>query len=118
MTVFLRGFTRLRRNARVGNGLKYRALVSKALLDLIPGFLRNRREEVESLRRALLTGDFDQVRYLGHRMRGVGDSYGFEYVSILGRRLEQCGRERNVDHLGELVADYADYLSNVRIEYA
>ena len=98
--------------------LKYHALVSKALLGLIPTFLRNRREEVESLRRALLAEDFDHVRYLGHRMRGVGGSYGFEYVSVLGRRLEECGRERNVDHLGKLVADYADYLSNVRIEYA
>jgi HPt (histidine-containing phosphotransfer) domain-containing protein len=102
----------------VTDPLKHRALVSKTLVDLIPGFLRNRREEVESLRRALVTGDFEHVRYLGHRMRGVGDSYGFEYVSILGRRLEQCGRERNADHLGELVTDYADYLSNVRIEYA
>jgi len=102
----------------MGDRLKYRALVSKAVLDLIPAFLRNRRNEVESLRHALIAGDFDHVRYLGHRMRGVGGSYGFDYVTTLGCRLEQCGRERDVDHLGELVADYADYLLNVRIEYA
>ena len=94
------------------------ALVERAILELIPAFLNNRKREVESLRHALVTGDFELVRQLGHRMRGVGGSYGFEYVTLLGRRLEHCGRERDVDLLGELVSEYADYLSTVRIEYA
>jgi histidine phosphotransfer protein HptB len=102
----------------VGGRFQHYALVERAILDLIPSFLGNRRRELESLRHALQAGDFELVRNLGHRMRGVGGSYGFEYVTLLGRRLEQCGRERDADLLGELVSEYADYLSNVHIEYA
>jgi len=102
----------------VGGRFQHYALVERAILDLIPSFLNNRRRELESLRHAQQTGDFELVRNLGHRMRGVGGSYGFEYVTLLGRRLEQCGRERDADLLGELVSEYADYLSSVRIEYA
>jgi HPt (histidine-containing phosphotransfer) domain-containing protein len=97
---------------------KYRALVSQRLLDLIPAFLGNRREELESLRRALQSGDFEHVRHLAHRMRGVGGSYGFDYVTVLGRRIERCAHEGDMASLIDLVADYADYLANVRIEYA
>jgi len=102
----------------VRRSFQHYALVERAILGLIPSFLDNRRREVESLRHALQTGDFELVRHLGHRMRGVGGSYGFEYVTLLGRRLEQCGREGDADLLGELVSEYADYLSNVRIESA
>ena len=118
MTVFLRNSPRLRRNARVGGRFQHYALVERAILDLIPAFLNNRRREVESLRHALVLGDFELVRHLGHRMRGVGGSYGFEYITLLGRRLEHCGRERDADLLAALVAEYADYLSTVRIEYS
>jgi len=102
----------------VGGRFQHYALVERTILDLIPSFLSNRRRELDSLRHALQTGDFELVRHLGHRMRGVGGSYGFEYVTLLGRRLEHCGRERDADLLGELVSEYADYLSSVRIEYS
>ena len=108
----------MRRNAHVGGRFQHYALVERAILDLVPVFLNNRRREVESLRHALIMGDFELVRQVGHRMRGVGGSYGFEYVSLLGRRLEQCGCERDADLLDELVAEYADYISSVRIEYS
>ncbi|MFN2645202.1 MAG: Hpt domain-containing protein [Burkholderiales bacterium] len=97
---------------------KYQALVSKRLLDLVPGFLRNRRNELESLRQALAANDLQKVRDLAHCMRGVGGSYGFDYVTTLGRRIEDCARTGDAATLAELVVDYADYLANVRIEYA
>jgi HPt (histidine-containing phosphotransfer) domain-containing protein len=103
---------------RVGGRFQHYAQVERAILELIPAFLHNRKGEVESLRQALETRDFALVRHLGHRMRGVGGSYGFEYVTLLGRRFEHCGRARDAELLGELVAEYADYLSTVRIEYS
>ena len=98
--------------------MQHHALVERSIGDLIPTFLNNRQREVEILRHALVRGDFELVRRLGHRMRGVGGSYGFEYVSLLGQRIEQCGRERDADLLGELVSEYSDYLASVRIDYA
>jgi histidine phosphotransfer protein HptB len=97
---------------------QYRALVEKKLAGLLPTFLTRRRDELESLRAALAAGDFERLRQLGHRMRGVGGSYGFDHVTTLGGRIEQCARDRDAALIVELIADYADYLANVRIEYA
>jgi len=96
---------------------KYHALVSKRIVDLVPDFLGNRRTELESLRQALARSDFEQLRHLAHRMRGVGGSYGFDYVTTLGRQIDQSARASDIGSLDTLLRDYADYLANVHIEF-
>ena len=51
--------------------------VAKDLEDLVPTFMKNRAKELDTLRTALAGGDFEQLRQIGHRMKGVGNSYGF-----------------------------------------
>jgi len=91
--------------------------VSKDIEDLIPVFLANRKKELETLRAALAAGDFDQLRQLGHRMRGVGNSYGFERVSTLGKEIEEGARNGDRAALEAHIAAYGDYLSSVRVTY-
>lgn len=96
---------------------QYQAMVPKDLEDLIPGFMRNRQKELETLRSALEAADFEQLRQLGHRMKGVGNSYGFEHVSVLGKRIEDAARSSDRTVLQASIAEYADYLSKVTITY-
>ena len=95
----------------------YKVTVEKDLEDLIPVFLGNRRKEVEALRSALAAGDFEQLRQLGHRMRGVGNSYGFERVSVLGKEIEDGARSADKAAIESHIAAYADYLSRLQITY-
>jgi len=95
----------------------YQVKVAKDLEDLIPTFLGNRRKELDALRVALAAADFDQLRQLGHRMRGVGNSYGFERVSLIGKRIEDGARSADKASLEAQIADYGDYLSKVQIAY-
>ena len=44
--------------------------------------------------------------------------YGFDHVTTLGREIEQCARYQDVARIAELLTEYADYLTNVRIEHA
>ena len=60
-------------------------IVAKDLEDLIPTFMTNRTKELDTLRVALGAGDMEQLRQLGHRMKGVGNSYGFEHISVIVR---------------------------------
>jgi HPt (histidine-containing phosphotransfer) domain-containing protein len=92
-------------------------IISKDLADLIPVFFRNRQKEVEALRSALAAGDFEQLRQLGHRMKGVGNSYGFAKVSELGRRVEDDARAGDKTAIDACIVEYADYLSKVQIVY-
>ena len=91
--------------------------VAKDLEDLIPTFMKNRAKELETLRTALAGGDLEQLRQLGHRMKGVGNSYGFEKVSVLGKRLEDGAKAGDRAGLGTIIDDYADYLARVKIVY-
>lgn len=91
--------------------------VARDLEDLIPTFMKNRGKELESLKTALGAGDMEQLRQLGHRMKGVGNSYGFEKVSLLGKQVEDGARLNDQAALAKCLADYADYLARVKIVY-
>jgi HPt (histidine-containing phosphotransfer) domain-containing protein len=99
------------------NDNDYKVIVARDLEDLIPVFLGNRRKEVETLRVALAAADFEQLRQLGHRMKGVGNSYGFNHVSTLGKYIEDGARSGDRASLEARIAEYAEYLSKVQIAY-
>src|SRR5512138_873118 len=95
----------------------YLVTVQKDLEDLIPVFMSNRRKEVDALRVALATADFEQLRQLGHRMKGVGNSYGFAQVSDFGKRIEDGARSGDRALLETTITSYGDFLGKVRITY-
>src|SRR5438270_6159003 len=95
----------------------YKVTVARDLQDLIPGFMRNRNKELQTLRVALASADFEQLRQLGHRMKGVGNSYGFAHVSTLGKQIEDGARSGDRAGLEARIREYADYLAKVEIVY-
>ena len=96
----------------------YKVTVARDLEDLIPVFMSNRRKELDTLRVALASADFDQLRQLGHRMKGVGYSYGFDHVSTLGKHIEEGARSGDRAALEARIGEYADYLAKVEIVFA
>ncbi|HVB47230.1 MAG TPA: Hpt domain-containing protein [Burkholderiales bacterium] len=96
---------------------EYVVTVAKDLEDLIPVFFRNRQKEVEALRAALTASDFEQLRQLGHRMKGVGNSYGFAQVSTLGKQVEDAAKTADRVAIDACIAEYAEYLANVKVVY-
>ena len=92
-------------------------IVAKDLADLIPVFFRNRQKEIETLRSALNTGDFKQLAQLGHRMKGVGNSYGFAKVSEIGKRVEDSARTADKAGIDACIGEYTDYLAKVQVVY-
>ena len=96
---------------------EYKVTVAKDLEDLIPTFMKNRHKEVETLRVALAAADFEQLRQLGHRMKGVGNSYGFARVSTLGKYIEDGARSGDRAALQATITEYGDYLAKVQIAY-
>lgn len=96
---------------------KIKVVVDKDLEDLIPVFLKNRQKEVQTLKAAAAAADFEQLRQLGHRMKGVGNSYGFAQVSVFGRQIEEGARSGDRAALDACIASYSDYLSRVEVSY-
>jgi len=94
-----------------------KVIVQKDLEDLIPVFMRNRHKELDALRVALAAADFQQLRQLGHRMKGVGNSYGFTHISTLGKYIEDGARSGDRASLQARISEYEEYLSKVQITY-
>ena len=99
------------------NNDTYKVTVSKDLEDLIPVFMSNRHKEVQTLGAALSAGDFEQLRQLGHRMKGVGNSYGFERISLFGKRVEEAAAGRDKAAVEACIAEYRDYLAKLQVAY-
>jgi len=85
--------------------------------ELIPGFLENRRQEVGVLQAALAGGDYAELQQLGHRMRGVGETYGFDRVTAFGARIEEGAAAGDRAALATAIAEYADHLQRLRVVY-
>lgn len=95
----------------------FKVTVAKDLADLIPVFFKNRQKELETLRTALAAGDFEQLRHLGHRMKGVGNSYGFAAISEIGKRVEDGARDSDRGAIDQCIREYTDYLAKVQVVY-
>jgi HPt (histidine-containing phosphotransfer) domain-containing protein len=99
------------------NDSLYKVTIARDLEDLVPVFMKNRRKELDTLQHALEAADFEHLRQLGHRMKGVGNSYGFTHVSTLGEHIEAAARRRDRDALKAHISEYAEYLAKVQIAY-
>ncbi len=99
------------------NDHQYRVIVARDLEDLIPVFMSNRRKELDTLRVAFAAADFEQLRQLGHRMKGVGNSYGFARVSDLGKHIEDGVRSGDRALLEATITAYGEYLAKVQVAY-
>lgn len=97
--------------------IDYTAVVAKDLEDLIPVFIKNRAKEIDLLRAALGNGDFDQLKQIGHRMKGVGNSYGFGPISDFGKTIEDSAKTSDKAAIDGCIGAYADYLQKVQIVY-
>ncbi len=99
------------------DGESHTITLAREFADLIPRFLENRRAELASLRENFARDEYEQLKQLGHRMRGVGASYGFERVSALGARIEECASRTDRAALDAAIAEYADHLARLQIVY-
>jgi HPt (histidine-containing phosphotransfer) domain-containing protein len=91
--------------------------VPKELEQLFPTFMADRRRDVDILRAALAADDLEMLRRLAHRMRGVGNPYGFAYVAVVGKGIEDGARRRDTVALSAQINVYSDYLAKVQVIY-
>ena len=68
-------------------------LASDLFIDLLPGYLDARRNDVARMRGALDAGAFTEIRFIGHRIRGTGGSYGLPMVTEIGAGLEMAAEK-------------------------
>ena len=87
--------------------------VEPALRELVPGFLANRRKDIEAIGRALNSGNLEAIRVVGHNIRCFSRVYGFEDLTALGEEIHQAASDASTLRIAHAQAQLADYLSRV-----
>ncbi|MEO5366416.1 MAG: Hpt domain-containing protein [Magnetococcus sp. WYHC-3] len=85
------------------------------LEDIAPGYLDNRRNELPKLRQMLAERDFENLKILGHRMKGSGAGYGFDPITEFGRHIEDGARRGDGALIQSNIDALETYLSRVDI---
>lgn len=85
------------------------------VLELAPGYLAKRRDELDMLRGAAAKGDFETLRSLGHQMKGSGGGFGFGRITEIGGNLEASAKAQDAQAIEREIADLRDYLDRVEI---
>ena len=91
--------------------------IDRFIEDLIPGFLNNRREDIESMREGVEAGDMQLLQRLGHTMKGTGAGYGFDKISEIGESIEHAARQNDGKTVLKLAQELEVYLDTLRVVF-
>lgn len=93
------------------------AYVDSDLEELIPGYLENRKEDINKILEALATEDYESVMILGHTLKGIGGGYGFDTITDLGEHIEIGAKTGDHDRIVKAVDELKTYVDHVKIIY-
>ena len=91
--------------------------VDSDLEDLIPGYLENRKDDIQSILEALQDGDYEKIRLLAHSMKGSGGGYGFVSITDIGKSIETAAVERNDEEIKNQVNELSSFLDRVEVVF-
>jgi len=91
--------------------------VDEDLSDLIPGFLTNKRADIDTIFEAVTRRDYPEIGRIAHRIKGEGGSYGFDAMTETGRSLEHAAALRDAGAVTTLARQLLSYLDRVEIVF-
>jgi HPt (histidine-containing phosphotransfer) domain-containing protein len=86
--------------------------------EAFPGFLRNYRDAVEGMARALAEEDREDLQFLAHRLSGGLSAMGLHWAARQARTIEHDARAAGRASLDARIAALREHLARVRIEAA
>jgi signal transduction histidine kinase/CheY-like chemotaxis protein len=95
---------------------RVRVEVTPTVAALVPTFLANRGKDVRAARAALKRRDYHALWVLGHTMKGLGASYGFDGITDLGAALEKAALAHREADIARVIDGLESYLG--RVDYA
>ncbi|MDX1960684.1 MAG: Hpt domain-containing protein [Leptospiraceae bacterium] len=86
------------------------------ILELIPEYLKEVNSIPDNLKQLISENNFIEVKNLGHKMKGHGSAYGFDFISQIGQKLEEKALKKNKPELLLLTEELSSLLAEVEIE--
>ena len=84
-----------------------------AVAGLLPAYLQRRAADARALEAALASGDYAAIAAIGHRLKGLGSTYGHDAITQAGRALETAAAARDAAAAGQLINNYKRALAEL-----
>ncbi|MBF0539723.1 MAG: Hpt domain-containing protein [Nitrospirae bacterium] len=91
--------------------------VDEDLRDIVPQYLSKRRDEIEDMKKALSENDMEKLRVTGHKLKGSGGGYGFDYLTDVGTAIETAAKASDKQELTRQLQLLADFLEQLEVVY-
>jgi two-component system, sensor histidine kinase and response regulator len=98
-------------------GTDFHVKIDVDLEELIPSFLKKKEAEIIELQKSMDNNDFDEIRRLGHKLKGSFGGYGFSVMSEICATIENSAKEQNREELSKYLDRLKVYFKHVTIEY-
>ena len=82
---------------------------------LMPSFLARRVKDLANIDVELSRNGFRVIERIGHNLKGVGRSYGFDAITDIGAAIESAGRQQDAGAIRRQAEALAEYLRRVRV---
>lgn len=89
--------------------------VDPDLMELIPPYLKSRREELVLIGTLLDAGDFVALWGIVHKLHGSGGGFGLDFLTELGERMENSAKARDKAALRAQAVELEEFLDSVEV---
>lgn len=87
------------------------------LSDLVPGFLKRKRDDAAAILEAIQRADLGTIARLGHKLKGEGGSFGLDAITELGAALERAAARRDLEASRQQAVALRDFLERLEVVY-
>ena len=88
--------------------------IPEELLEIIPGYINRRGDDVQMLKIMISNRDFDAIRKLGHKLKGNGASFGFDRITDIGNKLMQSCEKKDYSTVANLINEFETEINLIK----
>lgn len=87
------------------------------IVEFVPRYVANRRDDYQDLKTGIKTRNFDLVRDYCHKVIGTAKSYHFFQLDEITKVLQDYAREGDIAGIESLMPDYDIYINSLFSKY-
>jgi len=91
--------------------------IDKDLEEIVPAFLEGRKKDTEIIKKYVLEKNFEELRSVGHKLKGTAGSYGFMGLSKIGAQIEEAAKASNLETLKKLSSEYENHMKQIEVKF-
>jgi HPt (histidine-containing phosphotransfer) domain-containing protein len=80
----------------------------------LPAYLLKRQEDVPKLRSLLSQKKWEEIKMLGHQLKGNGPTFGFLEIGKIGNELEAAAQKQDEQLTSSLIDQLFDVLNKAK----